>query len=182
MNQKEFVEVLSKLRPSSTFLSLVGYRNEHQEVADYNIVFHISYENALKRSVVALESYMPEDTLQAQAKEALLKSYNTSLEKIASTPIEDLDDAYTRFFNEDGSYIKGVKLHTESNTLHLYGLVNSKRVVIPGTYPKRNKRELTIAKDKLRKFCPVEKFRQFRITASQVDKIAVEHLTLLPPV
>lgn len=181
MDQKEFVDTLGKLRPSSTFLSLVGYRNEHQEVADYNIIFHISYENALKRSLVALESVVPEDTLQAQAHQQLIESYNNSLAKMAQTPVEDIDDAYTRFFDEDGSYIKGVKLHTATNVLHLYGLVNFKRVLIPGVYPKRNKRELTIAKDKLRKLCPVEKFRQFRITPGQVDSITVEHLSLLPP-
>jgi hypothetical protein len=182
MERKKFVEELSKLRPSATFLSLLGYRNEHSEVADFSIVFHISYENALRRSVAALETVVPTDTLQALAKRELIDGYNASLNKIALTPVEEIDDAYTRFFDSDGKYIKGVKLHTETDTLHLYGLVNSKRVLIPGQYPKHNKRELTKAKDVLRKFCPVEKFRQFRITPSQVDRISVENLSLLPPV
>ena len=181
MDQKQFVTELSKLRSSATFLSLIGYRNEHSEVADYNIVFHISYENALRRSVTALESVVPADTLQALAKQELIDGYNTSLTKMAQTPIEEIDDAYTRFFDLDGNYIKGVKLHTETNVLHLYGFVNSKRVLIPGQYPKRNRRELTKAKDELRKLCPVDKFRQFRLTPDQVDRISVEHLSLLPP-
>jgi hypothetical protein len=181
MERKQFVEELSKLRPSATFLSLIGYRNEHSEVADFSIVFHMSYENALKRSVAALETVVPTDTLQALAKQELIDGYTKSLTKIATTPIEELEDNYTRFFDADGSYIKGVKLHTESDTLHLYGLVNAKRILVPGQYPTRNKRELTKAKDQLRKLCPVEKFRQFRIRPDQVDRISVENLSLLPP-
>jgi hypothetical protein len=182
MDRKQFVEELSKLRPSATFLSLSGYRNEHSEVADYSIVFHISYENALKRSVAVLDAVVPVDTLHALAKQELIDGYNKSINKIALTPIEEIDDAYTRFFDADGSYIKGVKLHTATDTLHLYGFVNTKRVIIPGQYPKRNKRDLTKAKDELRKLCPVEKFRQFKITPTQVDRISVENLSLLPPV
>lgn len=181
MDQKEFIDTLAKLRPSATFLSLIGYRNEHSEVADYSVVFHISYENALKRSLIALSSFVPEDTLQAKAKDELINSYTNSLAKMAETKVEEIDDAYTRFFDENGAYIKGVKVHTATSTLHLYGLVNAKRVVIPGSYPTRNKRDLTIAKDKIRKMCPVEKFRQFRITPGQVDRIQVENLSLLPP-
>jgi len=181
MDQKQFAAELSKLRPSATFLSLRGYRNEHSEVADYNIVFHISYENALKRSIAILESIVPTDTLQALAKQELIDGYNSSINKIALTSIEEIDDAYTRFFDSNGNYIKGVKLHTSSHTLHLYGFVNHKRILIPGQYPKRNKRDLTKAKDALRKMCPVNKFRQFKITPSQVDCISVENLSLLPP-
>jgi len=181
MDRNQFVEELSKLRSSATFLSLLGYRNDHSEVADYSIVFHMSYENALKRSLLVLESVVPTDALHALAKQELLDGYAKSLNKIAITPIEEIEDAYTRFFDSDGNYIKGVKLHTETDTLHLYGLVNSKRVLIPGQYPTRNRRDLTKAKDELRKLCPVEKFRQFKITPAQVDRISVEHLSLLPP-
>jgi hypothetical protein len=182
MNKEQFVSELAKLRPSATFLSLIGYRNEYSEVADYNIIFHISYENALKKSIFVLESYVPADDMLARAKEELIDGYNSSLNKMANTPVEEIDDEYTRFFDENGKYIKGVKLHTKTNVLHLYGLVNNKRVIMPGHYPTSNKRELTLAKDKLRKMCSVNKFRQFKILPSQVDKICVENISLLPPV
>jgi len=182
MNQRDFVSELAKLRPSATFLSLRSYCNEYGEVADYSIVFHMSYENALKRSLLALENIVPSDDLEALAKRDLIESYQKSLTKMSVTPIEEIDDAYTRFFDTNGSYIKGVKVHTASSTLHLYGLVNSKHVLTPGIYPRRNKRDLTIAKDKLRKVCPVDKFRQFKILPSQVESIRVENLSLLPPI
>lgn len=181
MNQQKFVTELSKLRPSATFLSIMGYRNEHSEVADYSLIFHMSYENALKRSLLALESVVPTSDMESVAKQELVAGFQKSLDKMAETPIEALEDGYTRFFDSDGKYIKGVKLHDATDTLHLYGLVNHKRVLLPGNYPKSNKRPLTIAKDKLRRLCPVAKFRQFRITPNQVDRISVENLSLLPP-
>jgi hypothetical protein len=181
MSKLDFVSELAKLRSSSTFLQLKGYKNDHGEVANYNIVFHISYESAIKRSVDILNSIVPEDDIQATAKKQLLESFDKSLTKAETTPVEEIDDAYTRFFDNDGSYIKGVKLHRETNTLHLYGLVNSKKVIIPVVYPKKNKQALTVAKDKLRSMLPVNKFRQFKITPDSVEKIIVEHLELLPP-
>ena len=44
-----------------------------------------------------------------------------------------------------------------------------------------NSKPLTIAKKKLSYLTPAGKFRQFRITADQVDSIAVQGLSLLPP-
>lgn len=182
MNQQKFVAELSKLRPSATFLSIMGYRNEYSEVADYSLIFHMSYENALRRSLQALESVVPSSDMESVAKEELIAGFQKSLDKMAETPIEELDDNYTRFFDSDGKHIKGVKLHTATATLHLYGLVNHKRILIPGNYSKGdNRRPLTIAKDKLRKLCPVSKFRQFRLTPDQVDRISVENLSLLAP-
>lgn len=181
MNQVEFVAALASLRPASTFLALKAYRNAHSEVGDYSIVFHMSYKSALERSLVALANVVPEGDLEAQALQELRDGYQGSLDKMAVTPIEEVDDAYTRFYDEGGAYIKGVKMHTETCELHLYGLVVHKRILVPGSYPKSNKRALTMTKDKLRKLCPVNKFRQFKLLPSHVEHISVQELRLLPP-
>ena len=181
MDNLQFVTELANLRPSSTFLTLKGYRNEANEVADYSIVFHMSYKAAVERSIKVLDALTVATDLEKQAKTELLASFNKSLAN-AETPIEEIDDAYTRFFDNDGSYIKGVKLHTKTGTLHLYGLVVHKNVKMPGIYgPGGNRKPLTIAKDKLRHMTPVGKFRQFKILPSQLDSISVENLSLLPP-
>lgn len=181
MNKLEFIAELAALRTASTFLNLHRYRNEAGEVADFNIVFHISYENALKRSVAVLEAMVADSTLAKQARHELLESFHTSIANIKNTPVEEVDDAYTRFFDDDGEYIKGVKMHTETGNLHLYGFAHQKVVITPGVYPTKNRRPLTIEKDKLKKLCPVSKFRQFRMLPNQVEKIKVQHISLLPP-
>lgn len=180
-SQLEFVAELSKLRPTSTFLTLKSYRNNHSEVSDYSIVFNISYKSALEKSLLALHSVVPANDIEALAKRELIESYTQSLTNLETVPFEELEDHYQGFKDEQGKYIKGIKLHTETQTLHLYGLVAHKKVLVPGTYPVKNKRELTKAKDKLRKLCPVDKFRQFKINADQLDGISVQNLVLLPP-
>lgn len=181
MNKDQFISELGKLRPSSTFLSLQEYCNEQQEIANFNIIFHISYKNALQKSVLILDSYIPENDLEAQAKNELINSYTNSLNKIEATPIAEMDDGYTRFFDDAGKHIKGVKMHSETQELHLYGLVVNKTLIKEGKYRTRNKQELTVAKDKLRTLCPVNKFRQFKIKPEQVRAIKVENISLLPP-
>lgn len=181
MNKKEFVDQLGKLRPNSTFLTLQGYRNAYSEVADYSVAFHISYENALKRSVEILEAYTAKDDLEVAAKNELIAAYKRSIQK-AQIPEADIEDSYTRFFDDDGKYIKGVKMLTKTGELHLYGLVVHKKVTMPGSYgPDSDRKEMTIVKDRLRRLCPVSKFRQFKVLPSQLEAISVEKLSLLPP-
>lgn len=181
MNREEFISKLAELDPSSTFLSLKGYKNSAGEVADYNIVFHISYENALKKSINALEKTITANDLHEEARLSLLDGYNKSLAKVKDTPVDELEDNYKRFYDNEGKVIKGVKLHAETDTLHLFGMLVNKKVTVPGTYKQTNKRELTKAKDELRKLCSVNKFRQFKITPEQVQSISVGKLSLLPP-
>ena len=181
MNKVQFVTELSKLRPSSTFLTVGGYRNEHSEVADYSLIFHMSYKSALERSINTLLSLSLTDSLDIVARDELLSSFRRSLDKVNVSPIEEREDAYQHFTDEDGSYIKGIKLHTKTSVLHLYGLVVHKRVIMPGVYPVSDERPLAKAKRQLRHLTSVGKFRQFRLLPSQVDYISVQKLTLLPP-
>jgi hypothetical protein len=178
MNTEDFVSELSKLRPSATFLSIIGYTASGSgEVADHSIVFHISYENALRKSVAVLDEYVPENDLEIQAKNELLLSFHKSLGDMETTAVEDIDDGYQRFF-EGGTVVKGVKLHKDTNTLHIWGMANKKVVRTPGTYKPVKSSALTLTKNKLRNLCSVSKFRQFKITPDQVDAIKVENLTL----
>jgi len=179
MIANDFVSEISKLRPSATFLSLKGYRNDSGEVADYQIVFNISYHNALKNSIKILADMDLTSELDKQARFELLDSFAKSLGRMSSNNMEEIDQTYTRFY-ENGELIKGIKLHPATNTLHLYGLVMNKKVLIPGTYTKTNKKPLTIAKDRLRYQTPVGKFRQFKILPDQVDMILVENMSLIP--
>ena len=111
----------------------------------------------------------------------MIESYSNSLNKVNSDSIEDSDNNYERFYDSDHNVIKGIKLHKESDTLHLFGLLVHKRVLIPGNYKKVNHRPLTTAKNKLKKMCVVDRFRQFRLTNANLTAINVNHISLLPP-
>lgn len=182
MDKIQFVNELAKLRPSSTFLALLGYRNAYSEVADYSIVFHMSYKSALQKSLKMLDSLNPISDLQNIARQQLISSFKESLNKMESNPsVEEIGSSYARFYDLNGNHIKGIKLHTRTNTLHLYGSVVHKKILIPGSYPENRDNEFTIVKRKLRLSTPVGHFRQFIIEPNRVNKISVENLNLLPP-
>lgn len=171
------IEKLAGLRPSSTFLHIRGYKSSTGEIADYTLAFHMSYANALKRSMVEVETYVPESDLETQAKAEVLKSYQTSLDNMDKE--ESVGDAYQRIV-VGGETVKGVKLHKESGKLHLFGLLVSKNVRVAGEHKAVNKKPLTVAKDKIRKLGPVNKFRQFVIDPEHFEKITVEKEVILP--
>jgi hypothetical protein len=181
MNKKEFVEEIAKLRPGSTFLVLHKYQNASGELADFNIVFNMSYENALERSIAIVEKFKPQGELQERAQLEVLESFKKSLHRVRTVPIQDVDDAYYRYFDENGKLIDCIKLHMQTDILHMFGLLNMKRVHVPGVYKKVNSRDLTIEKKKIQKLCPLSRFRQFKLHHSQLEMIRVQQLTLLPP-
>lgn len=174
------VREFSKLGSASTFLSLSQYKNEYNEVANYSIVFNINYITALQRSIDFLSNLELTSDLEKQVKEELLISLNNSLTKNKDISDEPLKDGYQYFFDDNGVPIKGIKLHLDNNILYLYGLIVHKRVIIPGQYPIKNKKIVTVCKDKLRSMTPVGKFRQFRILPEQVQHIAVQNMVLYP--
>lgn len=180
MNRDQFIAAVSQ-RTNSTFITLSGYRNDHNEVADYSVLFNASYENALKRSLMILESKVPGDETEARAKKELMASWEKSLERIKGTPLDEVSDAYIRFEGKDGKPINGVKVHSKTGALYLYGLVVHKRVTSAGSYPHDNRKPLTIAKDNLRNLCPISRFRQFKINQEQLDCVSINNLSLLPP-
>lgn len=176
-----FVAELSKLRPGSTFLTLHKYMNAAGEVADYSIVFHMSYKSAIERSVSILEGKIPSNDIEVVAKAELLTSFQKSLEMINNPPDASDNDAYSFFSDENGTIISGVKLHKKTNALHIFGLIVHKKLYMPASVKVVNHLPLTTAKNKLREDLPVTKFRQFKITSSQVDRITVQKIDLLPP-
>lgn len=179
---QDIIGELAKLRSNSTFLVLHKYRNDSGELADYNIVFHISYENALRKSIAIVEEYRAIGSLAKQAKAEVLEGLCSSLEKIATLTTEEIDPSYDVCINDDGDVIKGIKVHRASSVLHLYGLVHQKKVLEPGIYKESNRRPLTVEKDAIRRLTPVSRFRQFRILPERLEKISVCGMELLPTV
>ena len=173
-------ESLSNIRPDSTFLTLKEYRNQNDEVSDFQIIFHASYEAALKKSIDILNAYNPNDNLEEQAKDELITSFKNSLNKIQNDS-EEANEHYHRVI-VDGKTVKGVKVHKETGIGYVFGLLHKKVIQKHGSYKTVNKQPLTIAKDKLRAMVPASNWRQFIIKPGSCKYIRVERLTLLPDI
>jgi|SRR3990172_3124213 len=165
--------IFQSMRPGSTILAVRGYHDKHNGVSDFALCFHASYHNAIKRSIAVLQGWACDDPLAEQARQELIASYNDSL--TGSNPRATSAKAYEPVFDCQGMMVPGVKWHTDNGELHLWGFRVWKRVIIPGEFPTRNRRPLTVAKDVLRQHLPTHRFRQFILTDSTVDSLAVEN-------
>jgi len=79
-------------------------------------------------------------------------------------------DAYT-------TIAKGIKVHNVTGEIYVFGLRMKKEILQPGTYPTMNSKELTIAKNVLRKELKSSKFTQFKISEISEIKIAGEEIS-----
>ncbi len=168
MDQEKLLSELSTIRQGSTFITLLGYRNNNQELADYNIIFNINYRNALLRSISILSKIETSFDIEAQAKQQLMRELNNSLSKKSPHAI------YTQVTGPNGQIISGIKKHHQTGVLYLSGLINSKRVIVPGTYSNRQRCGLAQTKEHFRKMLPISKIRQFTLTPQHLNTIAVQ--------
>lgn len=169
--------VFNKIRQGSTMLAIRGYRNNYDEVADYSLVFHVNYLNAIKRSKQIIEQYEPTNDLEIMAKLQLLDSYADTLSGKGNSR-DTSSHAYEPIIDGDGEVVNGVRWHSDFSRIYLYGFICFKRVITPGNYPEVNHQPLTIVKNKLRRLTPSEKFRSFILIDGRFDKIDVEKMQL----
>ena len=181
--RKYCIEVFSKLRPSATFLSIKGYRNNYSEVSDFGICFHIDYINAVRRSNEILKAFSPNFKycfgtefslydLEA-AKEELLRSFSVTLNG-KPNPWYTCHDVYEKIYDVDGKVVPGCKLHIDPNVLHIEGRKIYSKVKIPGKYPNVKSSGKTIAKRSLRRETPLGDWVQFQLTPYRFDELVVE--------
>ncbi len=177
MNKIDFINTFARFRPCSTFIQLHHYKNDLGEIANYNLVFHINYHSAVKRSFdIINNNYVPSSKLEHQAMDEMLDTYQASLSKSHLA-----DKHYSSVTSETGEIVKGLKQHKETGALYLYGAVVHKHVITPGNSKRiGNKNPLTVIKDHLRMMTPLSKFRQFKISADSLQKISAQKLEIIP--
>jgi len=161
------------------FASLTYLSKTAGELSRYTVNLGFSYHNLVEKSVTELEILISENettwnALQKEAATAVMASLKKTLD--AHSRGEQNED-----YTKRGQYIpigNGINLNTVDNTIQLFGLVNSKVVLVKGVYPKVNSRPLTIEKNKITKQLSISKFREFALDLSQVAQVKVNGDTL----
>jgi hypothetical protein len=174
----EISKQIAKIK-GNQFVSLTYLSKKHGELARYVVNIGFSYHNAVVKSVIELEILIAENEtawneLQKEAAQNVLASLKKTL---AAHERGEQNEDYTK----SGMYVpiaNGLNLNTNDNTLALFGLVNSKVVLVPGIYPKVNSRPLTIEQNKIKKQLTISKFREFALDLSQISQVKVNGSTL----
>lgn len=191
MNSQEFrsecTRKLAQLKPHATFLTVHNYQNVEKvgKIADWSIVFHISYRNALLRSIEIVKAFEPTpDYCRGKrfsyatlccAKAELLASYYLSLNGVNYSPSADSYDGVVDAF---GREIPGIKLHRKQDLLHLWGFVVHSRIIQNERAKPKDHNELTHARMDLMYRTPLSRWVQFRLEPNRFDKLVVSNLTI----
>ena len=189
MNQatkKAIVTAIAKTIKGTSFIGVRGYTNQQGEVSNYLVIGGITYEKALEHDFNALKVMQKEvvaDLEKTYSKEVVAKAYANvyeSLEKrLSSEEVKEAlraqgdktirqSDAQSEAYETLG---KGVRLHKETQQIHIFGMVAKKVVLNPIEYKEKNSRELTIVQNKIKKFC---EFKQDKIRTFIFDKAEIK--------
>lgn len=180
MERKEILEVLRKLRPNATFLVVHKYRNEFNELSNFQIQFHVYYQGVVQKSLNKLKDYVPIDAIEDIAKREMMVSFRDSLTRMDQGDFQRIEEIYQYFWDKD-KIIKGVRMHHDSGEIHINGYLVNKVILEPGKYPKHDPSAKTKAKEKLSRLLPIDKYRQFKLSPKRFERIEVQHQTILPP-
>jgi len=161
------------------FASFTYLSKKAGELARHTVIIGFSYHNAVVKSVTELELLMAENAdkwtaLQKQAADNVMASLKKTLDAHARG---EQNEDYTK----KDQYIplgNGLNLNTADNTLQLFGLTQSKVVLVEGVYPSVNSRPLTIAQNEIKKQLTVSKFREYALDLSQVAEARINGNTL----
>lgn len=177
---------LSGLRPNSTFLTVKNYVNNFDELTDFSVGFHISYVNAVSRSLKILEKFIPTFRF-CQDKPFSIRDLVTAQQELLESLRDSLNGynyrytchgVYEALKDATGKIIPGAKLHLNQDVLHLEGYRLQKRIYRLGQYPEDTRLPITKAKDALRDLLPAGKWGQWKLTPSKFEKFLVEKVTV----
>ncbi len=173
MNTPEFIAFLASLVPGNCQFASFEYKaKETGELARHNVLLGFNYRSTVEQSIVALEILMPtfKTDLDIEAANELLESFNKT--------IAGKQDGYTKSHIYQDTAIKGIKINSNDDSLQLFGLQQSKVVIIPGTYKEVKSRPLTIAKNNIRKQLPIDKFREYALDKDVIQSARLNGLVL----
>jgi hypothetical protein len=167
------IKAIDQLREATEsgckFLSFLYQTKGTGEVAKYQINFGIDYREACKNDREALIAYTPQNEVEAEAKEQMLKSLNETIDKGVSSSYTQKDT-----FVHIG---KGLKQHKETGELYIHGFLHNKEQVEPPINPKKvpNSSQLTLTKNKMKKDLSFkrERFAHFILNPSNIGGIKV---------
>jgi hypothetical protein len=168
---------IAKSPTGVSFLSIKDYESGKNDpktivgkIADYVINIGASYERAKLNDIKTLQNLDIVAMAQAgkfKSPVTLLEQARTELVNAFIKPDENRSAGQTNAYTQIAS---GLKVHNENGFLYVYGYKLSENVKRKGERKPTNSKDLTIAKDELRKLLRTNKFTQFSIEVGNTLK------------
>jgi hypothetical protein len=146
----------------------VTYINQQNEKHQTLFNVGVDYQRAKQKDIEFLKQ-LDVTTMSSDLDNELLETARIvlldSFIKPSKTRSEGIANAYTHLGN-------GLKVHNETQTVYVYGMKVSKRVIEEGDKQEDTRSELTKAKDAIRSLLKSTQYRQFKIESSLQYKIS----------
>lgn len=170
------------------YVGIRGYRNEYGEIADVLINVGIPHSKILQDDLALYLNGKEDIAINAH----LVQKYGITLtnkafeEKIKSCTT-CLDGTNVRSKAQHDAYLpitSGMKYCIATETVFLRGLFVNKTILVPGEYPTRNKRQLTLCKEELDKLVGARSkdTRIYKLKAGNIGIVKIAGDTLEFPI
>lgn len=163
----------------SQFVGLTYRTKGTQELARYTINVGASYHSLVEKSLTELEILTEENKTTWDGIETLAAVEVTS--SLNKTLLAHAEGAQNEDYTKIGQYVplgNGLSLNSKDGSLQLFGVLQSKVVLEPGEHKIVNSKPLTIAKNKLKKLLPIDKFREFCIDLNNLESVRINGNTI----
>jgi hypothetical protein len=160
---------VAKISATGAKFASVTYTNAEGETARYTLLLGADYGRLLRTSLIAVSRKPVIGELNRTAKNNVVLSLNKSIKaNDAGTVSDDYNckDTYEHI-------TPGIKANTNDGVFHIYGIVMSKKVLIPVAKKADTRRPLTKAQDELKAGTAISKYRQFKITSEDMHKVVI---------
>jgi hypothetical protein len=178
---KELVESMLTLKNGSTFCGLLYTSKGTNETAQHVLNVNVSYSNAVKHDILALQNITAKQTTEIFEKGFSLELINQATEKLLTSFLDNQnkETASNGSIAQNLAYITitpCIKYNFETGLLYLYGSSVSKKVLVKGIYKSVKSRELTLCQNEIKNVLnfKTEKYRNFIITPEQLKRVTIK--------
>jgi len=162
------------------------YAKTSGEIANHNICVNVSVLNAKRSDLKALQNVDDAKLIAiADASKIALDVLRISLAEMVESATKNLsenaDDRTAQSNGQSNAYLnigKGIRLHLETMTVHVFGKAVKKTVIVSGTYKTVNSSAKTLGKKAITKALNLKagKFRDFIL--GNADNLRISGTTI----
>ncbi|TXG76207.1 hypothetical protein E6Q11_05240 [Candidatus Dojkabacteria bacterium] len=181
MNTTQLLDLILTFskKKGCTFIRIADYRNAEGELSDVTVNIGISMANAKAKDIETLEAMNVRDLFKEREDVTfdLLETARQELLSALKAPNKAMSEAQIDAYSH---ICKGVKVHNETNELHIYGfkIDGTKAIKEKGDYKADTRKPLTKAKDLIRKGLKSPHYRQYKLSALGSVKFKGNTITL----
>ncbi len=160
-------ELIKKIKANGCKYISLEYTNSNEETARYTLQTGFSYKKVVEKSLLELIVSNTADVIDDLIEVSAINDLKDSFQKTLNGTQDQYTKAgyYTKFKDESGNTVSGLKINHKNNKVHLNGLIHSKVVIKKGKDKKYSvsKNPVIAKKQEIRKTLSISKFREFKL-------------------